>query len=203
MTKGYLTMGSSATVAHLKDRPRHSLGTDLALLVSFTRSFWWLDTFRRYALPRLLVPVPLWRAMRRGQAARRGAAMPALDSSSVRTAVTSDVPAGLCARDMAYLVCHVYNAGPVTLRSTDPHPVHVSYRWFSADGELVAEGWRELLRRPLDPRGEDDVTLRLLAPWTPGTYELRISPVQELVAWFDDIDPANGVRATIEVVDAA
>ena len=35
---------------------------------------------------------------------------------------------------------------------------------------------------------------RVNAPWVPGDYELRISPVQELVAWFDDIDPANGVR---------
>ena len=121
----------------------------------------------------------------------------------MRTAVTCDVPGTLCARDTAKLVCSVANAGPVALRSTGPQPVHVSYRWFSPDGELVADGWRELLRRPLRRRRETDVTLRVLAPWTTGTYELRISPVQELVAWFDDIDPANGVRATIEVVDAA
>lgn len=203
MTKGYLTMGSSATVAHLKDRPRHSVGADLAMLATFTRAFWWLDAFQRYALPRLLLPVPLWRALRRRQAARRGSPMPVLESSSMRTAVTCDVPGTLCARDTAKLVCSVANAGPVALRSTGPQPVHVSYRWFSPDGELVADGWRELLRRPLRRRRETDVTLRVLAPWTTGTYELRISPVQELVAWFDDIDPANGVRATIEVVDAA
>jgi hypothetical protein len=104
---------------------------------------------------------------------------------------------------MAQLDCRVSNAGPVALRSAGPKPVHVGYRWFSPAGELVADGWRELLRRPLGPRGETDVTLRVLAPWTTGTYELRISPVQELVAWFDDIDPTNGLRATIEVVDAA
>lgn len=129
--------------------------------------------------------------------------MPPLEPSSLRTAVTCDVPGTLCARDMAHLVCHVSNGGSATLRSTEPKPVHVSYRWFSPDGELVADGWREVLRRPLHRRGETDVTLRVLAPWTTGTYELRISPVQELVAWFDDIDPANGLRATIEVVDAA
>jgi hypothetical protein len=202
MSRGYLTMGSSATVAHLKDRPSHSVGADLAMLVTFTRAFWWLDTFWRHALPRLLLPVPLWRALRRCQAARRGSPMPALESGSVRTVVTCDVPRTVCARDMAKLVCRVSNAGPVALRSTGPNPVHVSYRWFSPDEETVAEGWRELLHRPLDLRGETEVMLRVLAPWRPGTYELRISPVQELVAWFDDIDPANGLRATIEVVDA-
>ena len=37
------------------------------------------------------------------------------------------------------------------------------------------------------------------APWEPGRYELRISPVQELVAWFDDVDPANGARFEVEL----
>jgi abequosyltransferase len=201
MTKGYLTMGSSATVAHLKDRPAHDLRADLALLVTFTRAFWWLDTFRRHALPRLLLPAPLWRALRRRQAARQGPPMSVLEPSAVRTALTCDVPDTFYARDSPRLVCRLYNAGPVDLRSTEPHPVNVGYRWVGTDGEVVLEGQRTALRRPLAPRGEAELTLRLRTPWTPGTYELRISPVQELVAWFDDLDPANGVRATVSVAD--
>jgi hypothetical protein len=34
----------------------------------------------------------------------------------------------------------------------------------------------------------------------PGVYELRVTLVQEGVAWFDDLDPTNAWEATVVVV---
>ena len=53
----------------------------------------------------------------------------------------------------------------------------------------VAERWRS----------ERWESLRLLTPWEPGTYTLQITPVQELVAWFADVDRASAFEVLVEV----
>jgi hypothetical protein len=59
------------------------------------------------------------------------------------------------------------------------------------------EGMRTTLKKPLAPGETAEVTLRLLTPWEPGEYRLRITPVQELVAWFGDVDPGNALELTV------
>jgi hypothetical protein len=56
---------------------------------------------------------------------------------------------------------------------------------------------RTTLEKPLAPGDTAEVMLRLLTPWDPGECRLRITPVQELVAWFRDIDPGNAVEFTV------
>jgi hypothetical protein len=74
----------------------------------------------------------------------------------------------------------------------------VSYQWLDPDnGELHVEGMRTTLKKPLAPGETAEVTLRLLTPWEPGEYRLRITPVQELVAWFGDVDPGNALELTV------
>jgi hypothetical protein len=41
--------------------------------------------------------------------------------------------------------------------------------------------------------------MRIAAPQYEGRYRLRVVLLQSEIAWFDDVDPANGVDATIEV----
>jgi hypothetical protein len=40
----------------------------------------------------------------------------------------------------------------------------------------------------------------LAAPSSPGTYELRLTLVQEGIAWFDDLDARNAWSARVRVV---
>jgi hypothetical protein len=92
----------------------------------------------------------------------------------------------------------VTNRGRRVLRRAEPHPVALGFRWFcAATGAAVLDSDRCQLERPLRPGASVTLDARVNAPWEPGDYELRISPVQELVAWFDDVDPANGVRVAV------
>jgi hypothetical protein len=63
---------------------------------------------------------------------------------------------------------------------------------------LVGHG-RALLPGPLRPSGQCRLSLLVRAPAVPGAYELRVGLVQEQVAWFDDLNPADGVVATVQV----
>ena len=93
------------------------------------------------------------------------------------------------------------NRGPRALIWGDPFPVAVGYRWFDAStGQVVKDSERTLLPQAVAPGGEITLHARLNAPWGPGHFELRVSPVQENVAWFDDLDAANGARCAIELI---
>jgi hypothetical protein len=103
-------------------------------------------------------------------------------------------------RHQIVLPCQVENAGTATIASAPPNPVYLSYRWTDPQtGELVLDGIREPLPRPLPPEGRAGVPVRILAPWEPGAATLRLSLVQEWVAWWEDLDPDHALVASVEV----
>jgi hypothetical protein len=55
------------------------------------------------------------------------------------------------------------------------------------------------LPRPLPPGAFETLTVPIRAPHERGLYELRVSLVQEYVAWFDDVDEASGLRRKVNV----
>jgi hypothetical protein len=66
--------------------------------------------------------------------------------------------------------------------------VALAYRWFDAAGHpAVAEGKRTLLPNDLPAGATVQVAQRVAAPAHPGTYRLRLTLVQENVAWFDQL----------------
>lgn len=191
--KSYGVAASDDVVRNIKLQRGQTLGRDLTILRSFTRAFWRLPEFRRRCLPLLLVPAVAGRAA--GRAGRRRRPMTPLSPQEIATHVRATLPGVLRPRESAPVTCVVANHGSRELRPRAPHPVALGFRWFERPtGRLVLDGGRARLPCPL--RSGESVTVegRVNAPWVPGDYELRISPVQELVAWFDDIDPANGVR---------
>ncbi|HEV3362802.1 MAG TPA: FkbM family methyltransferase [Acidimicrobiia bacterium] len=69
------------------------------------------------------------------------------------------------------------------------HPVHLSYRWFDTEGNVVvAEGHRTTLPEPLAPGTSVRVEATVEMPPLPGDYELCLTMVQEHFAWLDDVD---------------
>jgi methyltransferase FkbM-like protein len=69
------------------------------------------------------------------------------------------------------------------------HPIHLSYRWFDTEGNVVvAEGHRTTLPEPLAPGASVRLDATVELPPTPGAYELCLTMVQEHFAWLDEVD---------------
>jgi hypothetical protein len=76
----------------------------------------------------------------------------------------------------------------------------MGYRWFEeTTGSAILDRDRTFLPGPVGPGASLELDGRVHTPWEPGRYELRVAPVQEFVAWFDDLDEDNGARLQVEV----
>ena len=115
-----------------------------------------------------------------------------------RVALGATLPNELPAGTWHEVPCRIENLAPAFLVSAPPHPVHISYRWVT--GSSAEEGERTRLPRSIAPSTSADCYLGLRTPATPGVYELRVTLVQEGVAWFDDLDPSNAWGTTVVVV---
>jgi len=121
-----------------------------------------------------------------------------------RTRLWASMPAGIGAATDVAIPMRLTNRAQSVLDSGFPYTTNLGYRWFDADGRLVdAEGLRTPLPRPLGPGETVDGSIRVAAPGTPGRYVLRLSVVQEGIAWYDDIDPDNGSAEPVAVYDCA
>jgi hypothetical protein len=122
----------------------------------------------------------------------------ALAPEHCRVTLTAELPEQLSAGSWREVACRIENLGPAFLVSAPPHPVHVSYRWVA--GSAAVEGERTRLPQSIAPSTRVDCFLGVRAPTAPGVYELRVTLVQEGVAWFDDLDPENACAMTVVVV---
>jgi hypothetical protein len=113
-------------------------------------------------------------------------------------AIQIDVPEELSTDSWSELECRIANRGSSVFVTAPPNPVHLSYRWVR-EGR-VEEGVRSILPHPIVAGAAADCRLGLVAPSNPGDYELRVTLVQEEVAWFDDHDHSNGFSARVRVV---
>lgn len=62
--------------------------------------------------------------------------------------------------------------------------VHLAYRWFDQDNQMVLEGDRSPFPEPIRPNDMVKISLTVKMPSHPGKYRLSIAPVQEGVVWF-------------------
>ncbi|HWT04841.1 MAG TPA: GSCFA domain-containing protein, partial [Xanthomonadales bacterium] len=129
------------------------------------------------------------------------AAMEALAPASMRAPTRAVLPAGMHARKVITVTCTVRNDGDVALLSGGTHPVFLCYRWFDGTGRLTEIGRSIHTPLPgvLEPGAEITVPMRIEAPQHAGSYRLRVALLQSEVAWFDDVEPSNGIEASVEV----
>ncbi len=121
-----------------------------------------------------------------------------LPPEAMRSRITVEVPGSLRAGARELLACTVQNDGGAILTSAPPNPVSLSYRWY--DGrDAVSEGDRVPLPHALPPGAPVAIDLALAVPLESGKYRLSISLVQEHVAWFDEVDPRNGLSGAVDV----
>ena len=87
-----------------------------------------------------------------------------------------------------WVQCEVTNGTSQRIGSYHPAPIHLSYHWFDAAGNIaISEGLRTPLIPSLDPGNSDVYEIKVAAPRDPGDYRLRITLVQEGVRWFDEL----------------
>jgi hypothetical protein len=82
------------------------------------------------------------------------------------------------------LPVQIQNPGSETWIGLGKYPVTVSYKWFDESRMLPIEGERTVFPDPIGPGATSGVDVRVVAPPKPGRYALRISLVQEGIAWF-------------------
>jgi hypothetical protein len=121
----------------------------------------------------------------------------ALEPDACRVGLTATLPEELAVNSWHEFECQVDNLGAEFFVSAPPHPVHISYRWLR-DGE-AEEGTRSRLPRAIPPRGGLVCRVGLVAPSKPGTYDLRLTLVQEGIAWFDDLDSRNALTQPVRI----
>jgi hypothetical protein len=78
----------------------------------------------------------------------------------------------------------IENPGTETWESAGRYPVTISYKWYRDNQMLPIEGERTALPGPVTPNHAVSVDARVIAPPEAGTYSLRLTLVQEAVAWF-------------------
>jgi hypothetical protein len=78
----------------------------------------------------------------------------------------------------------IQNPGTETWASTGQYPVTISYKWFNGGQMLPIEGERTGLPAAVTPNQAVNADVRVVAPNQTGTFDLRITLVQEGVAWF-------------------
>jgi hypothetical protein len=127
--------------------------------------------------------------------------MEALEPAAMRGPVRAVLPREMRAGTIVTVACTVTNDGPASFESAGKHPVFVCYRWYDANGDPVEVG-RALhtsLPEALAPGTTVESSMRIATPQFAGRYRLRVALLQSEVAWFDDVEPSNGIEAAVDV----
>ncbi|AYN92949.1 MULTISPECIES: sulfotransferase family 2 domain-containing protein [unclassified Pseudomonas] len=111
----------------------------------------------------------------------------------------SQYPAQTIPSEAFIVSLDIFNASRFIVASRPPAPVNLSYHWLDAEGSAVVfDGLRTPLPQPLEPQQTITVPVSVQAPERKGTYTLRITLVQEGVAWFDDSKAFTDIGFIVE-----
>ncbi len=129
-----------------------------------------------------------------------------LPPEACRITIEPKVPITLAIASVVDVECRLENRGGAFLVSAPPNPVRLSYKWLEPGSRLPigvrgAEGLRTTLPRTLLPYDSITCTMQIATPPEKGEYLLRVTLVQEFVAWFDDLDDTNCWSGIVEVID--
>jgi hypothetical protein len=127
----------------------------------------------------------------------------ALPWSDFRCGVECEIPAMWLAGELVELSVRLTNRSNTFFTTAPPAPVHVSYKWIDLEsGGYVDQrrAHRSRLPRTVYPAESVEITALIVAPERVGKAVLRITLVQEGVAWFDDQAAGNAADRVVEIV---
>ena len=125
-----------------------------------------------------------------------------LPPEACRVHVDAELPTSMDPKQVLRVPCSVENTGSAVYVTALPYPVHFSYKWIDQNsGSLLpdCEGLRTPLYEALGPGQKQKYELQVQAPEAQGDFILRLTLVQENVAWFDTIDDSNGFSGIVRI----
>jgi hypothetical protein len=125
--------------------------------------------------------------------------MEPLDSDDRAVRMTGDLDhSTLRPNQTATFSLAIENRGSQTLFSNPPYPILIAIQWIGAYTRETTASERRALPKPIAPDGRLDCALPIVAPDAPGAYVLRVTLIQEWIAWFDE-DVAQRVDRSVLV----
>jgi acetolactate synthase-1/2/3 large subunit len=119
-----------------------------------------------------------------------------------RVRIDAELPSHVVPDSLIEQECTIENLGGAILVSAPPNPIHLSYKWIDPDSGLKlegTEGLRSKLPHSLPPQRSAICKMKIRTPAVEGRFLLRVTLVQEEIAWFDDLSTDNGCEATVSI----
>ena len=129
-----------------------------------------------------------------------------LPAAACRVRIEAELPQVMEAGSVVVIDCDYESHSGAVLTSAPPYPVHIATYWrdpVSAQRTPGVEELRTVLPRALPPGQRHSCKVRIAVPPAPGEYVLRVTFVQEQVAWFDGLDPSNACEALVRVLPSS
>jgi GSCFA family len=126
-----------------------------------------------------------------------------IDPSEMRATITASVPERVETFQRIVVPVTITNTGTACYATAGRYPVHVCYRWYDQSGEPaeVGQSVHTAFADAVLPGESVTLAAEIATPQVPGRYTLVLTLLQQNVAWFDDVDAANGVRASVLTED--
>jgi len=87
------------------------------------------------------------------------------------------------------------------INSTGENSIHISYHWLDEkDGTVIHfDGERSHIAPSLLPFNHREYKLKVISPEKEGKYRLRVTLVQEGIAWLEELNPCLSEDAIIQI----
>jgi hypothetical protein len=123
-----------------------------------------------------------------------------------RCGVACEIPATWTAAEALEVSVRLTNSSTSFFTTAPPAPVYVSYKWLDVETGAYLDdrrAYRSKLPRTIFPAESVVMTALIIAPERVGKAILKITLVQEGIAWFDEQTAANAAEFVVEIVAAA
>ena len=113
----------------------------------------------------------------------------------------ADQPESFAPGSQHDLMVHLHNMADVSVSTAAPAPLQLSFQW-EREGVKSSHDWespRTALPDEIMPGTAVPVSVRVVAPMEPGVHRLRLTLVQEGVAWFDRVAPETACSLDIRI----
>ena len=124
-----------------------------------------------------------------------------IEPSAMRVRIATTIPASVPTARKFALEVELENLGSAAYETAGRYPVYFCYRWYDAAGSWteVGHSLHTPLPGPLMPGESTTLRAVVATPKSAGRHVLAVTLLQQNVAWFDDVDPANGFRDVVLV----